>query len=220
MDELKYYQDVYNKFWAKQTKVYGYGVYERNLVKLILKSTPKKVFEVGIGTGWPIGTALKEKGVMIDGCDVAESSVALAQKELDNETGIWAGDVTEYAGKNENYDVVYCVRASWYIPDFYSTIRKMMSMTKPGGYIIFDVMDKYSIHCLKSWLVDLKQSYYKLLGLASDNHYGTHFVSIHKMKKFLKKNGLTYHYWSERKLTGSKDIIHTPKVVFCCKKKR
>lgn len=220
MDEVQYYKTVYSKFWKEQTKKYGYGTYEQELVKLIFTSKPKKVFEVGIGTGWPIGAALKEKGVAIDGCDVAESSVVLAQKELDNENGIWVGDIMEYKGEKEVYDVTYCVRASWYIPNFYQTVKKMISMTKPGGYIIFDVMDKNSLCCLKCRWQNIKENYYKFLGIARDERYGQHFISLMKMKLFLKKIRLKYQCWGERKITHNKDIYNTPKVVFCCRKEQ
>ena len=106
MNETQYYKTIYSKFWVKQTKKYGYGKYEQYLVRLVLDSKPKTAFEVGIGTGWPIATSLKEQGVTIDGCDIAESSVALAQKALDNDTGIWAGDVLEF-DHDTHYDVTY-----------------------------------------------------------------------------------------------------------------
>lgn len=220
MNEIEYYKTVYNEFWAKQVKKYGYSKYERNMVRIIAETAPKKVFEVGIGTGWPIGAALKEKGIEIDGCDVAESSIALAQKELDNAKGIWVGDVKEYSGAAEVYDVTYCVRASWYIPDFYQTIRKMIFMTKQGGYIIFDVMDKNSLFCLKQRWREAKEKYYKFLGIDRDEIYGQHFISILGMKLFLRKNKLSYQYWGERELTHNEDIYNTPKVVFCCRKGR
>lgn len=73
MDETQYYKNVYSKFWVNQTKKYGYSQYEQNLVHLIARSNPQRVFEVGIGTGWPIATALKEKEIKVDGCDIAES---------------------------------------------------------------------------------------------------------------------------------------------------
>lgn len=218
MKEIQYYKTVYSKYWREQTKKYGYAPYEQNLVRLILQSEPKKVFEVGIGTGWPIGTALKEKGVAVDGCDIAESSVSLAQKELGNEKGIWTGDVMEYKGENEIYDVVYCVRVSWCIPNFYRIIKKMVSMTKQGGYIIFDVMDKNSLYCRKCRLSNIKQKYYKFLGIEVNETFSYHFVSIAGMKLFLRKNSLYYQCWGEREITHSKDIQNTPKVVFCCRK--
>lgn len=219
MDEVQYYKTVYNKFWVNQTQKYGYATYEQKLVKLISRSSPKKVFEVGIGTGWPIGSALKEKGIEIDGCDIAETSVALAQKELGNENGIWTGDVLEYNGNNL-YDVTYCVRVSWYIPNFYHVINKMISMTKIGGYIIFDIMDENSLCCLKLRWLSMKESYYRLLGIKVDERYGTHFISLSRMKRFLKKKGVRYRYWGEREITHNKDKFNTPKVVFCCKRER
>ena len=98
MEEMNYYKTVYDKFWVNQTKLYGYGPYERKLVNLIADCSPERVFEVGIGTGWPIGSALKEKGIKIDGCDVAQELVALARESLDNAEGIWMGEVTEFHG--------------------------------------------------------------------------------------------------------------------------
>lgn len=220
MDEVQYYKNVYSKFWVHQTKKYGYGVYEQNLVRLILNANPQKVFEVGIGTGWPIGSALKDKGIEIDGCDIAENSIVLAQKELNNQKGIWVGDVLEYSGAEEVYDVIYCVRASWYIPDFYRTIRKMISMTKLGGYIIFDVMDKHSIYCLNAKKTELQEKYLKFLGIDMEEKFGQHFISLWRMKKFLRRNGLAYQCWGEREITHSEDMKHTPKVVFCCRKEQ
>jgi len=217
MNENKYFNETYNKFWENQTKKYGYAQYEQYLVKLISKSNPKRVFEVGIGTGWPIGAALKKKGIMIDGCDLAESSVALARKELGNDTGIWVGDIISYSGK-QRYDVVYCVRVSWYIPDFYATLTKMFSMTKPGGYIVFDVLDKNNLCSLKIRWCLLKEKYYKFLGIDIEETYGTHFINICKMKIFLKKKGLPYECWRESKITGDRDRFNTPKVVFLCRK--
>lgn len=220
MEEIQYYKTVYSKFWKNQTKKYGYSAYERNLVKLITASSPERVFAVGIGTGWPIEAALKEKGIQIDRCDIAESSVALAQKELDNTEGIWAGDVFDYSGETGVYDVVYCARASWYIPDFYGTVIQMASMTKPGGTIVFDVMDKFSAHCLNAQKEALKEKYFRFLGIHVEENFGNHFISLWRMKRFLRRNGLSYECWNEREITGSRDRKHTPKVVFCCRKER
>ena len=220
MEETQYYKTVYSKFWKNQTKKYGYTAYERYLVRLIADSSPKRVFEVGIGTGWSIGTALKEKGITVDGCDIAETSVDLARKELENTDGIWTGDVMDYKGENEVYDVVYCVRASWYIPDFYQAVSKMVSMTKLGGYIVFDVMDKYSPHCLHMQKEEMKEKYFRFLGIDVEENFGQHFINLWQMKRFLKRNGLSYECWNERDITGSGDWKHTPKVVFCCRKER
>lgn len=220
MEEQQYYKNVYSKFWIEQTKKYGYGSYNENLVRLIAQSSPQRIFEVGIGTGWPIGAALKEKGIEIDGCDIAENSVAIAQKELENEKGIWVGEIFDYKGDNEIYDVVYCVRASWCISDFYKVVKKMISMTRGGGHIVFDVMDKNSLYCRKLRLSDALLKYYKFLGIHVDDVFGHHFVSLMRMKFFLRKNGLTYQCWSERELTHNEDTLNTPKVVFCCRKEK
>lgn len=219
MDEVQYYSEVYNKFWEKQTQKYGYSVYEKNLVRLIARPHPKNVFEVGIGTGWPIGAALKKKGIRVCGCDLAGSAVLSARKLLENEDGIWTGDVLSYEGK-EQFDVVYCVRASWCIPNYYATLKKMISMTLPGGYIVFDIMDSFSLYCMRLNLQKLADKYFRLWGAERDEIYGQHFINPVRMKLFLRKNGLRYRCWGEREITMNTDILNTPKIVFVCRRER
>lgn len=96
----------------------------------------------------------------------------------------------------------------------------MISMTKPGGYIIFDVMDRDSLCCRKLRWSHIKQKYYKFLGIDMDETYGNHFVSILGMRMFLRLEGLSYQYWGEREVTHNEDIHNTPKVVFYCRKER
>lgn len=172
---------------------------------------------MGIGTGWPIGAAIKRKGVVVDGCDVADNLVASAKKVLENETGIFTGDVSEWQG-DTLYDVTYCVRASWCIPDFFAVVKKMIAMTKPGGYIVFDIMDKHNLYCVKNRWKDMKEQYYKFLGIDVDEGFGTHYISILKMKAFLKRCGVSQKHWKEWELTDSKDRHGSPKVVFICRK--
>lgn len=219
MNEVQYFNEVYNKFWENQTRKYGYSVYEKSLVRLIARSRPKSVFEVGIGTGWPIGAALKEKGIWVCGCDLAESAVLSAREMLGNQDGIWAGDVLSYEGE-EQFDVVYCVRASWYIPDYYATLKKMISMTKVGGYIVFDIMDNFSLYCMRLNLQKLVDKYFRLWGVERDEIYGQHFLNPVRMKLFLGKNGLRYRCWGEREITKCTDIWNTPKIVFLCRRER
>ncbi|MCI9336282.1 MAG: class I SAM-dependent methyltransferase [Lachnospiraceae bacterium] len=216
--ELEYYQTEYSKFWVNQTKVYGFGKYERFLTKLIAHSNPTRVFEVGIGTGWPIGAALHRKNIHVNGCDVAVSSVKLARETLKNQEGIYTGTIMDYT-EEEMYDVTYCVRVSWYINNFQDTLTKMIHMTKPNGYIVFDIMDKYSLCCTKHQMERMKETYYRLLGIKDDfRHYGTHFYSIPAIDIFLRKQKIVYKRWSERTITGNKDIFTTPKIVYLCRK--
>lgn len=134
----------YDVFWDRQTKKYGITRYEKFIIHEILKRNPQKVFEVGIGNGFPIGMALYQKsggGVDVQGCDISVKLVSAAKKNLgkqSDDTCIFAGEVDEYHGC-EKYDVIYCVRTSWYITDFENTIKKMISMTE-NGYVIFDII--------------------------------------------------------------------------------
>lgn len=91
MNRIEYYNKVYDKFWQRQTHRYGCTGYEEIIINNIVSRNAKKVFSCGIGTGWPIESELHKKGIIVDGCDVAEKSVKLAQKNLSNPAGIIQG---------------------------------------------------------------------------------------------------------------------------------
>ena len=57
-----------------------------------MKRKPKKVFEVGIGNGYPIGVALSQNDIKVYGCDVAKSLVESARRNLHNDE-IWVGEL-------------------------------------------------------------------------------------------------------------------------------
>ena len=159
IQEREYLQNTYAGFWQKQTHVYGIGMWEQKILDVITDKDPKRCFEVGMGTGFPIATSLADQGITVDGCDLAESSLAEACKNLNRKIGegIYCGDLLEL-DISEKYDITYCVRSSWYMhtDHFLDTLRKMSSMTKDGGYLIFDYMDRankfmYSKAVISPW---------------------------------------------------------------------
>lgn len=219
MESSQYFSNIYSKFWMKQTHVYGFDPYCQGLVRLIQETSPRQAFEVGIGTGWPIASTLKENGITVDGCDIAESLVNQARQALNNKDGIWVGEVTQYQGE-PLYDTVYCLRVSWCIPDFYSVIDKMLSMTVPGGTVIFDIMDKYSSISMKTRWSLLVNKYYNFLGVDVDTDktlgaaYGLFWLSPGRVKRYLERRNITYRALRNKDL----DYIHKNKVVFVCRK--
>ena len=88
------------------------------------------------------------------------------------------------------------------------------------SYIVFDVMDRNSLYCLKARISELKEQYCRFLGIEMDERFGNHYVSIPEMKRFLRANGLSYQCQIEREIIHTKDRNHTPKVVFYCRKEK
>lgn len=212
-----YFNTIYDKYWEKQTKVYGITTYEKYIIHEINKRNPKKVFEVGIGNGWPIGTSLKRRGIEVNGCDIAKRLVEQAQEKLNNTDGIYVGKVQEINIK-EKFDVVYCVRSSWYMLDFYEVLENMTNMMKDDGYIVFDIMEKESLYYIKQLYKQFQTKFYHYIGLSVEEEWKLCFYSQYMIEYFLKKHKMKFYSFNERQITRSKDFLNTPKRIYVCKK--
>lgn len=144
-------KNQYALFWQTQSLLYGIGAIEEYVFRRIAEFNPKDAFEIGIGNGFPYATHLQESGVLVSGCDIAPLSVWNAKKNLKlghEKSRIICGDINQIDIPRQ-FDLVYCLRSSWYIPDFLATIRKMAGMTKPGGVFLFDIMDSVSLMAMQ-----------------------------------------------------------------------
>jgi SAM-dependent methyltransferase len=45
------------------------------------------------------------------------------------------------SSESDAFDVVYCFRSTWYFPDIAVAIDFMLKMAKPGGVVLFDIMN-------------------------------------------------------------------------------
>lgn len=225
MNERRYIEEKYSEFWEKQSYVYGIGNYENYILHEIETANPKNVFEVGIGNGYPFALSLKEKGIIVSGCDVAPRLVESTKSKLGGAYGdIKVGTINEISIEY-TYDVVYCVRVSWYMKekDFLRTLDKMIEITNNGGLIVFDVMKKWSpcfwnrivtrlifVYALQivRWLVKGK------FEIPPPNH----MLNITKINRYLKSRGLNWHSIPERQITKEFHPFSQPKVLYVCKK--
>ena len=142
---------------GKKAKNYGASRYEKYIIHEIVKRKPQKVFEVGIGNGWPIGVALQKWNIKVFGCDISKRLVESARINLNCSDKIQVGELKNIKIKGK-YDIVYCIRSSWYIQDFKDVLKDMLSITNENGFVILDIMEVGSLYYLKmSW--DLIKTY-------------------------------------------------------------
>ena len=215
MNRIEYYNTVYDKFWQRQTHRYGCTGYEEIIINNIVSRNAKKVFSCGIGTGWPIESELHKKGIIVDGCDVAEKSVKLAQKNLSNPAGIYTGIIQDCKSRKE-YDVVYCMRASWLIPQFKDVITKMMDMCKENGTIIFDIMPigKYD-----NFKEIVKQIFLKWVGVEKSDVPEFCYYSACKMARLLRANDFKVKVIKEEDIFQQKNRFNSHKLILIADKK-
>ena len=140
-----YFEHVYSKFWTETSKKYGMEDGVDSIIEILLELHGKSAFEVGIGTGWPIADSLLKSGVKVSGCDISERLIAETQKTYPN-MELYAGTIWEAGGginkkTSAQYDIVYCIRSSWYMKDFLRVIEKMLQMTRSNGYVVFNIIN-------------------------------------------------------------------------------
>ena len=139
-----YFENVYSKFWTETSKAYGLEDGVDSIIEILQQLHGESAFEVGIGTGWPIADSLLKSGVKMSGCDISSSLVEQTRKtypDMDLFTGtIW--DINKSALRNVKYDIVYCIRSSWYMQDFLRVIQKMLHMTRKNGYVVFNIINR------------------------------------------------------------------------------
>ena len=139
-----YFENVYSKFWTETSKAYGLEDGVDSIIEILQQLHGESAFEVGIGTGWPIADSLLKSGVKMSGCDISSSLVEQTRKtypDMDLFTGtIW--DINKSALRNVKYDIVYCIRSSWYMQDFLRVRQKMLHMTRKNGYVVFNIINR------------------------------------------------------------------------------
>jgi SAM-dependent methyltransferase len=117
--------------------------YDHRLCDMIAGQAPEggKLLEVAIGTGYPVADALAKAGYEIHGIDI---SPALVEKcrELNPAINAKVGDAENLDYADGEFDAVYCFHSTWYFPDLTRVIDEMIRVTKPGGFIVFDIQNR------------------------------------------------------------------------------
>lgn len=211
-----YFETQYSDFWKKQSKIYGKQE-DDGLDKIIdiLKGVrAKTAFEIGIGTGWPIASELYEDGTIISGCDVSESLIRLAQKNYP-QMNLYVGDIWQMPFTGEMYDLVYCIRSSWYMKDFLDVIPKMLDITNSGGTVIFNVLNDCNASNrkaqIKGYFVRFAVRVYGAVRVLFCNRdyiapCPNFYFKLEKIRKVLSNYGLKYDVYSTEQLLGHREF--------------
>lgn len=129
-------------FWKKDLESYGNSAYVISVQDMIMAYKPEVVFELSIGNGQSFVDHLIQKGVEVHGCDISEFFIDEISQRYPTAVTYKAGyDDFVKREQKDFYDVVYCVRSSWYFADIYLALDNMIEVAKPGGKIIIDIMN-------------------------------------------------------------------------------
>lgn len=220
-----YFEQVYSEFWKIQSKKYGMEEVDK-IIELLLALKPGTVFEVGIGTGWPIASTLAEGGAKVSGCDISENLV-LETKQKYPQMELFAGNIWDTAIDGKTYDIVYCIRSSWYMEDFPKVIAKMLDMTSPDGYVIFNIINSANRENKIAKIKSLIHHFlYRAWGACKVFFFNKDFIAIcpayfYSMKEIEKVlNGMSYKVLSREQLENKQERFNkrSQKLLFIVKK--
>lgn len=203
MKNKQYFINTYADFWKKQVRKYGIGTYEKKIIEILQSRKAETAFEVGIGTGWPIAAALYNNGVEISGCDPAPKLIMEARGNYPN-MKLYSGELKR---STEQYDLVYCIRVSWYINNFLETIIEMLNMCKKGGYVVFDIQNRRSLYHLYM-CYHMFMDRIKCLFTCKEQNYGLAFYNLNEIVAVLeeyrmREKSIRYRYYYEYRFAES-----------------
>ena len=138
------YGDDYKE---KVHKKYPANRYRLEIVKSILdKTKPKKILDVGCGTGDPL-IALSKMGFDIKGFDVSPKMVAKAKQNISNAgldpNLISLEDMENPVGlARESFDCLMALGSVYYANDFLKTMSNLSRLLLPEGNFIFSLRNE------------------------------------------------------------------------------
>ncbi len=140
-------RDKYPKYWIQKVREYGLDYYCKGLIVLIEDMHPKSAFELAIGTGYPFCERLVRSGIDVAGCDISHELIAQVKKEFPALTACVGGyedldDIKRVV--TQRFDLIYSLRSTWYFADIASAIDFMLYFARPGGVVVFDIMNRDS----------------------------------------------------------------------------
>ncbi len=140
-------RNIYPAYWIRKSREYGLDSYCRGLIALIMKNDPKSAFELAIGTGYPFAEKLLVASIDVAGCDISKELIAELNRSFPAITSCVGGyeDLDQVkVAINQKFDLVYSLRSTWYFTDIAAAIDFMLYFVRPGGRVIFDIMNKDS----------------------------------------------------------------------------
>lgn len=137
---------LYDKDYFKDLEKAQKSEVPRNLriLRLIEKySSPKKILDVGVGTGLFLYLA-QQSGWQIYGADVSKYAINKLSKELKGE--FYCGSLEKASLKKNSFDAINMRHALEHIKNPLKTLKCTYKLLKPGGVISVAVPNSFGLH--------------------------------------------------------------------------
>ncbi|MDO8503212.1 MAG: class I SAM-dependent methyltransferase [bacterium] len=119
-------------------------------LSLISASQSNSYLDLGAGTGRITGELLRRKPRMVYALDTSAAMLTLLQKNHSREIKkqklkILSASSNEIPLESASIDLITAFHLFKHLPDINPTLKEAYRVLKPGGYLIFDVLNKNSL---------------------------------------------------------------------------
>lgn len=161
-----------------------------------------KMLDVACGTGRmfkEIEHYYTPEQIQYHGVDTSEEMMKHLQEYADEQeflVNLKVGDATKLPYPDNTFDITYSFHLTWHLPKGlqYQMINEMKRVTKPGGFVVFDVLNEnFYWEKVKHWFGKEKlKDIYKLDLNMLEAGFVTNDYKVEKLNDFPIKNGVLY----------------------------
>jgi ubiquinone/menaquinone biosynthesis C-methylase UbiE len=163
-----YTEEFYEKRNSYPTLIYRQN-YILKMIREIKLPKASKILDIGCGPG-ELLLELKNEFEFMVGVDIAQEMINIAYGKLENISTknkilFEVGDIENLRFDDHSFDVIICSGVIEYLKDDEAWLKEIIRTLKPGGYLIINVTNKYSIRKWTSGLIEKLKSSDTLLNL-------------------------------------------------------
>jgi SAM-dependent methyltransferase len=160
-DTKRYYDDFSG--WYERERGKGYHAMIDRLQLGVVRelAVGGDVLEAGCGTGLLL-EGVAPVAARAVGCDLSPGMIRRAR---DRGHPVAVGSVTALPFRDARFDLVYCFKVLAHVPDLAGALAEMARVTRPGGHVVFDSYNPFSLRYLAKRLFGPQK-------ISADRHEG------------------------------------------------
>ncbi len=150
-DWKRFYREQYADDWQGFSETLArqpYHLrYQQALLDRVRGAKPGTLLEVGVGRGDLLIQFAKEP-IELFGCDISSGNLVAARRrfeEVSVPVSLSHADAERLPFADGAFDVVYSYSVLWYLPSPSQAAAEMCRVTRPGGTVIFDMLNALHI---------------------------------------------------------------------------